>query len=194
MYTFARIVVGAIYRVLFRFKVAGVENIPLYGGVILCANHRSYHDTVVLGLASPRDLHFLAKYELFKGRFFKGLFSKLGAIPINRENPGMDSLKRVVEVLKSGQAIGIFMQGGRRQQIEASDAKAGVALFAIKGRVPVVPVNISSKFKLFSKVNINIGEPISFEEFWDKKVRTADLNAIAQRVLDSITNLGNERR
>jgi len=192
MYTFARVVVGTIYRILFRFRIAGKENIPEGGGVILCANHRSYHDTVVLGLASPRDLHFLAKYELFKGKFLNRLFTSLGAIPINREKPGIDSLKRAVSVLKEGRAIGMFMQGGRRKEINYDDAKAGVALFAIKSKVPVVPVNIASKFKLFSKVDINIGKPITFEEFWDKKVRTAELNSVAQRVMDAIAGLGDE--
>ena len=192
MYTFARIVVGTIYRVMFRFRIAGKENIPKDGGVILCANHRSYHDTLVLGLASPRDLHFLAKYELFKSKFLSKLFTSLGAIPINRENPGVDSLKKAVSILKEGRALAMFIQGGRRKEINNEDAKAGVALFAIKSKVPVVPVNIASKFKLFSKVNINIGKPITFEEFWDKKVRAAELNLVAQRVMDAISGLGNE--
>jgi len=190
MYGFAKVVCGAVYRVLFRFKVEGAENVPADGGVILCANHRSLHDTVVLGIASPRHLHFLAKYELWRTRFFARLFDSLGGIPINREKPTMESLKRTVATLKDGRAIAIFIQGGRRQSIEAEDAKSGVALFAVKGRAPVVPVNISSKFRLFSRVNVKIGKPISFEEFWDTKVRAEQLNTISQSIMEAIAKLG----
>jgi len=190
MYSFAKVVVGAIYRVLFRLRVEGKENVPTDGGVILCANHRSYHDVVVLGVASPRNLHFLAKYELWSHWFFAKLFTALGGIPVNREKPSMETLKRTVSTLKDGRAIAIFMQGGRRTDINSDDVKSGVALFAVKGKVPVVPVNITSKFKLFSRVDVNIGAPISFEEFWDTKVRTEQLNTIAQRIVDAIARLG----
>ena len=190
-YRFAKIVVGAIYRIMFRFRVTGAENIPAEGGTIVCANHTSLQDTVVLGVACRRQLHFLAKHELWQIKYLSWLFDGLGAVPVNRENPSMDSFKRTLQLLKEGRAIAIFMQGGRRQDIDQSDAKAGVALFAVKGRVPVVPVNISSKFKIFSKVHINIGKPISFEDYWDKKVRTDQLNEIAGKVMDAIAGLGN---
>lgn len=195
MYSFAKTLVGAIYYILFRFKVVGAENIPDNGGVILCSNHKSIHDTIVLGLVGhKRKPHFVAKNELFKNRFFGGILRSLGAIPINRENPEMKSLKQAVSVLKEGKALAIFMQGTRRQSIDYADAKAGVALFAIKGKVPVIPVYITSKFHFFSKIYINIGKPISFEEFWDKKVRTLELNQVAQKVMDQIAFLGGEAR
>jgi 1-acyl-sn-glycerol-3-phosphate acyltransferase len=162
------------------------------GGIILCANHRSYHDTLVMALACPRDLHFMAKAEIFKGKFFTGLFTRLGAIPVNRANPDMNTLKRAVKILKDGKALALFMQGGRRAEFDASEYKAGVALFAINGKALVVPVNIKSKFRLFSKVQINIGKPISFEEYWGKKLRTEELSVAAQKVMDEIVRLGTE--
>ena len=188
-YRFAKIVAGPLYRIMFRFRVTGKENIPAEGGVILCANHTSMQDTVVLGVACPRQLHFLAKHELWNIKYLRWLFDALGGIPVNRENPSMESFKRTVAILKDGRAIAIFLQGGRRQELDQADAKAGVALFAVKGRVPVVPVHISSKFRIFSKVRINIGAPISFEDYWDKKVRTEQLNDIAGRIMDAIAGL-----
>ena len=188
-YRFAKIVAGPLYRIMFRFRITGKENIPAKGGVILCANHTSMQDTVVLGVACPRQLHFLAKHELWEIKYLRWLFNALGGIPVNRDNPGMESFKRILQTLKDGRAVAIFMQGGRKQEIDQADAKAGVALFAVKGRVPVVPVHISSSFKIFSKVHINIGAPISFEDYWDTKVRTEQLNSIAARVMDAIAGL-----
>ena len=189
-YAFAKVLVGIFYAVLFRIRVEGKDNIPNEGGIILCANHISYHDTVVLGLISPRQLHFVAKEELWRIKLISKLFTKLGAIPINRQKPGIDTLKQVVNVLKDGRALAIFLQGGRKKDIDVDDAKAGVALFAIKGKAPVVPINISSSFRIFSKVDINIGKPITFEEYWDKKIRTQELNEIASKILREIKALG----
>ena len=191
LYGFAKVVVGAVYRVLFRFRVTGVENIPAEGGVILCANHISNQDVVALAIASPRKLHFFAKHELWRIKPISGLFDILGAIPVNRDNPGIDSLKRSVEVLQKGRPLVIFLQGTRKKNIDHADAKAGVALFAIKGKAPVVPIYIHSNYKFFSKIHINIGAPMSFEEYWGKKLRTEQLNAIAAEILDAIMDLGN---
>lgn len=190
MYTFAKVFLGFFYKILFRFRITGLDNIPATGGVILCANHQSYNDTPALAIACPRNLHFMAKQELWANKFFSKLFDSLDAIPVNRAKPSMESFKRTVEILKNGGAIGIFMQGGRRDEIDYDDVKSGVALFAIKGKAPVVPVNITSTFRLFSKVTVNIGAPISFEELWDTKVRTEQLNVSAQRVIDAIAKLG----
>ncbi|MCL2235328.1 MAG: 1-acyl-sn-glycerol-3-phosphate acyltransferase [Defluviitaleaceae bacterium] len=189
-YAFAKTVVSFVYKIFFKTKVTGAENIPKEGGVILCCNHRSYHDTVVLGLISPKPVHFLAKKELFKGKFFASLFMGLGAIPIDREKPSMDSLKRVVGTLKKGKTIGIFMQGGRQEELDTADYKAGVALFGIKGQAPVVPVYIQSTFKMFSPIHVNIGEPISFEEHYGAKVNSEQLNDLAQTVMSAIAELG----
>ena len=190
MWIFAKIFVGAIYGLLYRFRVVGLDNVPRDGAVILCSNHRSLHDTIVLGLTSYfRKPHFVAKHQLFKNKLFGRILLSLGAIPINRDNPELKSLKSAISVLKGGGALAIFMQGGRRKTIEHEDAKAGVALFAIKGQAPVIPCYVNSTFKLFSKVHIKFGKPISFEEYYSKKVRTNELNEIAQRVMDEIINL-----
>ncbi|MCL2620510.1 MAG: 1-acyl-sn-glycerol-3-phosphate acyltransferase [Defluviitaleaceae bacterium] len=190
LYAFARAVVGFTYKIIFRTKVTGRENIPREGGVILCCNHQSYHDTVVLGLVSPKPVHFLAKKELFKKKFFNKLFAGLGAIPVDREKPSMDSLKRVVSTLKKGDTIGIFMQGGRQQEFDTADYKAGVALFAIKGKSPVVPIHIQSTFRMFAPIYVNVGKPIGFEEYHGAKVKSEQLNELAQTVMDAIADLG----
>ena len=194
MWLIARILVTPFYRLFFRFRVTGRENIPREGGVILCANHISNHDPLVLGIASPRNLAFLAKKELYRFKIFHPILKGLKIIPVDRDKPGMDSLKKVIKVLKDDEAVGIFMQGRRRRknmsEPDTGDYKAGVALFAIKGQAPVVPIFIQSRYLPFSKVIINIGQPISFEEYWGKKVRTEELNTIAQKVMEAIEELG----
>jgi len=174
--------------------VTGRENIPRTGGVILCANHISNHDPLVVGISSPRNLHFLAKQELYKYKIFRPFMRAMKVIPVNRDKPGMDTLKHVIKVLKEDEAVGIFMQGRRRRknlsEPEMGDYKAGVALFAIKSQVPVVPIYLQSRYLPFSKVILNIGQPISFEEYYGKKIRTEELNEAAAKIMTAIEELG----
>ena len=194
MWTLARIIVTPIYRLLFRFRITGRENIPKEGGLILCANHISNHDPLVVGISSPRNLHFLAKEELYRYKIFRPLMRGLKVIPVNRDKPSMDTLKQVIKVLKEGNTVGIFMQGRRRRKSlsepEMGDYKAGVALFAIKSQVPVVPIYLQSRYLPFSKVIVSIGEPISFEEYHGKRVKTEELNEAATKIMAAIERLG----
>jgi len=194
LWTLARIIATPIYKLLFRFRITGRENIPKEGGVILCANHISNHDPLVVGISSPRNLNFLAKEEMYKYKIFRPLMRGLKVIPVNRAKPSMDTLKQVIKTLKEGEAVGIFMQGRRRRKSlsepEMGDYKAGVALFAIKSEVPVVPIYLQSRYLPFSKVIVNIGEPISLEEYYAKRVKTDELNEAAAKIMTAIEELG----
>ena len=68
MYNFAFATVGTllrwIFRVIFRWRVTGLEHIPP-GGAVLSPNHLSYWDIPLIALAVPRRVHFMAKEELF---------------------------------------------------------------------------------------------------------------------------------
>jgi len=189
MYRFVKTVGGPFYKLVYRAKGVNKHNVPKEGGVILCANHSSNHDVVVLALTCPRNLRFLAKKELWGSKISSWFFNGMGGIPVDRDNPGMDSFRRSIEVLKNGEPLAVFLQGTRRQEIDTQDFKSGVALFALKAKVPVVPVHITTGYKAFKRVTITFGEPISFEEYYDTKVRAEQLNEIAQRVMDEIAKL-----
>jgi len=189
MYKFVKTVGGPFYRLIFRLKPVNKRNVPKTGGVILCANHSSNHDIVALALVCPRNLRFLAKKELWQSKLGSKFFNAMGGIPVDRDNPGMDSFRRSIEVLKDGDALAIFLQGTRRQEIDTGDFKSGVALFAVKAKVPVVPVYITPGYKAFGRTTVTFGEPISFEEYHDTKVRSEQLNEIAQQVMDAIEGL-----
>lgn len=75
---------NAIFRIMFRFNVTGKDNIPKEGRVILCSNHISNFDPLILGLSIPRPIRFMAKKELFTNSFLDKFLSSLGAFQIGR--------------------------------------------------------------------------------------------------------------
>ncbi len=158
--------VNLFIKLIFRIKVWGSENI-LSGPLILCINHSSNFDPLVLRTEIKREINFLAKKELFNNKILGFLLKKFGVIPVDRNKNDLTAYKQVIKNLRNGKLIGIFIEGTRKQNHDLAQAKNGAAMFAIKTSSPIIPVAIKSNFKLFSVVEINIGKPIYFD--LDKK-------------------------
>lgn len=188
-YKFCHLIGNIIFRIIFRFRVTGKENIPTEGKVILCSNHISELDPVILGIAVPRRIRFMAKKELFKNKFLGWLVSALGAFPVDRKSADLSAIRNSLTVLKNNEVLGIFPEGTRVYEENIENAKPGIALISIKAKAPIVPIHIESKYKPFSKIKINIGEPIYFSEYYNKKIRTEDYKILSQEIMKAIYSL-----
>ena len=177
-----------LVRILFRVEVIGTDNIPKEGACILAFNHKSNWDPIVVaGLLRKRRINGVAKKELFKNRILGFLLNKLCVIPVNRDNPDVSTIKKIMRVLKEGEVLGIFPEGTRHKDRNSfADAKAGLGMFAVKGKSIVVPVSIISSYKLFSKVVIFIDEPIDLSDNYGKKLKTDDYENISKCVMEKI--------
>ena len=185
-YQIAKVVLKILYKILFRMSIEGQENVPKQGGVILCANHSSNFDPVTMAIYNKRSVYYMAKKELFENKFMYWLMNQLYAFPVDRSTADMKAFKNAVRLLKEGKVIGMFAQGTRVKKGEEKAAKAGVALFAMKGKAPVVPVAISGSCKPFSKMKIVYGKPLYLEEYRGKRLNTEALNEITEIVMKQI--------
>jgi 1-acyl-sn-glycerol-3-phosphate acyltransferase len=192
IYSIAKNVVFFLLNFVYSVDVAGYDNLPKDGAAIICANHKSFADPLVIAIKLNRRLHFMAKAEIFKGKFLTSFFKSLGCIPVDRANVAMDSFKQSMKYLNAGEIIAIFSQATRRKAVDEKDAKAGVALFAVKSGAPVVPVGIEGDYKLFSKITINIGEPVDFSEYKEKRIRTPELNELTEEIMKRVKLLAGE--
>ena len=165
-YNFALKLLTLYSKVFYKYEVIGKENVPSEGNVILAANHKSNLDPIFVAAAiKNRKIATIGKKELFDNKILAAILNKLCVIPIDRDNPGISTIKTILRKLKEGYAIGIFPEGTRVKGEGFGEAKAGLALFAVKGKACVVPISIISNYKIFSKVTIYIDKPISFEEY-----------------------------
>lgn len=188
-YWIARAAVKLYYMIFFKIQVVGAENIPKDGGIVLCSNHTSNHDPAILGCYMPRAICFMAKKELFHIKGLSFLIRHLHAFPVDRTGTDMKAFKNTIQLLKSGKVIGIFAQGTRVKEGEEKAAKAGVALFSLKGNAPVVPVAISGSFRLFSKIKIHYGKPLYLEQYKKKRVNNEILEEITEKIMQKINEL-----
>lgn len=138
-YSVARILLDGLLGAATGWKVYGREHIPRSGGFILASNHASYSDPPLVGVAAVRELHFLAKEELFKPPVFGALIRHFHAIPIRRGKMDAAGMARAIEVLKAGHALVVFPEGTRSRDGVLRPARPGAGIMAAGAGVPIVP-------------------------------------------------------
>lgn len=178
-------------KVLFNFKISGRENIPSDKNFILVSNHTSNFDPPILGVATGIRLAFMAKEELFKNKIFGGFIKRLGAFPVSRGGGDISAIKTSLRILKDGQNMVIFPEGGRsRTKGMLRKGKSGAALIATKAKVGILPLGINANFRFRGKVTVTIGEYIDLSEYFDEKLSADKLQEITDNIImPEIANL-----
>lgn len=187
-YNFALKLFLIFSKTFFKFEVTGVENIPTEGNLIIAANHKSNFDPIFVAAAvnKKRKMTAVSKEELFNNKILSKLLNKAEIIPINRENPSLSSIKRILKYIKNEYALVIFPEGTRSKGKEFNDAKAGLSLFATKGKALVVPCTIVSNYKFFKKAIVHFEEPISLEKYYKEKLTSEDHERISEEIMGII--------
>ena len=188
LYKIVKILLKPFFFILYNIHVNGLKNIPKFEGYIVCGNHTKALDPILLGLALPSQIHFMAKHELFKNKFLGAILNTLGAYPIKRGEPDLKSIKTSLKLLQNNKNIGIFPEGTRNKTSELK-AEPGIAMLAIKSKKPILPVSIKTDYKLFKKTNIIIGEIIYLDNFFDKKLKNDDYISISLDIMKKIKEL-----
>ena len=152
-------------RLLFGFTVHGVGNVPKTGAMVIAANHNQYADPVLVCMAVPRRMQWMAKKQLFVGPF-GWFFEFIGSFAVDREGGGRSGLRMALTFLDSGWSLGIFPEGTHRDDGTTRDAKSGAVLLAIRGKAPILPVHIGKIPGLRARLrgarhHVYIGAPIN---------------------------------
>lgn len=144
--------------------LAGGEHLPAEGAAILCANHTSLQDPMLLAAYIKRPVRFMAKQELYKYKLLARLMRALGAYPVSRGERDLSAVRASLELLKNGDMIGVFPEGHRFKDGSVHPLQGGVALIAIRSGAPVVPAYISGGYRLFRRMKLTLGAPITLND------------------------------
>nr|WP_251030154.1 lysophospholipid acyltransferase family protein [Bacillus sp. ISL-35] len=178
VYSFARSLVNAVLKPVYRIEIIGRENIPADGGVLLCSNHINNLDPPVVGITAPRPVHFMAKEELFSVPVLGKIVPHLNAFPVKRGMSDREALRKGLGILKDGKVLGLFPEGTRSKTGEMGKGLAGAGFFALRSDAWVVPCAIIGPYKAFKKLKVVYGKPIDMESIKEKKLnaeQTTDL-------------------
>jgi len=159
------IIISLPFLILFPTKIHGKKNLKELkktGAVIAC-NHFSNFDAIILKLRlffSNHKNKFLGKIELNKCKPVGWFLSCFGIIYIDRDAVDRKAMRQVNDCLKKGKRVVIFPEGTRNKtgSTELQQIKSGVVFFAKRAEVPIVPIRINEKPRLFRRNHIYIGE------------------------------------
>ncbi len=183
-YRFLRAILRPVQMLVWPTKVIGAENAKKIKGALFTCNHYSKMDSMIpYFVLFKKEAHALAKYELFTNPVAGWFLHKMGAIPVRRGEADIESVKQVLRVLKDGKQLLIFPEGTRNKEgtQHMAEFKTGTARFAIKSKVPIVPMIYYRSPKAFRKNWLYVGEPFTLEQFYG--ARTIDENHAATEVI-----------
>lgn len=193
MYWVLRPFCWIFYKLFYRVKIFGKENLIKEGKCIVISNHLCKMDIFVVAALYPNKTMFLAKIEWFKNKFFAWILRVMGAIPIDRDKPSLTSIRETLNVLKENKRLGIFPEGTRNKNSnEIMEIKQGTAMFAVKGKALLTPVIIHSKIKMFKTNYAIVGKPIDLSNYYDQKFTDDVSSECSQIILDKMHELQNE--
>ncbi len=201
-------------------EILGAENLPTEDGVILASNHQSWLDVQVIVASSPRPVHFLAKTEFKNWPVLRHLIELSDSIFLNRGGDN-DALSMAIEKLKEGWVVAIFPEATipGEEDIPRSATephtgllrgKTGAVRMALGAKVPIVPVGLSGTGKAFppevyprlellrppgkDPITIRFGEPISYEEYYDREMDRAMVRDLTNQLMERISKLVDHSR
>jgi 1-acyl-sn-glycerol-3-phosphate acyltransferase len=187
-YDFAKAVVGGLCRLVWRTRVFGAQNVPLEGPLIIACNHVSYLDPPALGSFCPRRISYMAKKELFEIPILGAVIRALGAYSVDRQGSAAAAIKRSLQVLERGGAIGIFPEGTRNPNRTVAP-QTGVALLASLAQAPVVPACVlgTDRALRLARVDVAFGAPLTLPA--GRKATREELAKFTAEIMNAIEKL-----
>ena len=186
---------AGLVRRFFKVKVEGLENVPESGGIIICANHMSARDPIVIASACKREIKFVAKKELFSVPIIGKIIKTFGAIPLDRAHNDVSAIRTSIAYAKAGYAVSIFPQGHRFPGVnpKGTPTKNGASMVAHHAMCDVVPVCIKvKKFKygIFKRPTVIFGKPIKYEELMLAENGSSGYAQATEIIFERILELG----
>jgi 1-acyl-sn-glycerol-3-phosphate acyltransferase len=164
---FGRVYLGWPARLATRERWYGRDRVPPSGGLVLALNHLHWIDIPIAGVASPRNLNFVAKVEVERVPAFGKYVESFGTLFIRRGESDRDAVRKMREAARQGRALGLFVEGTRQRSGRPGTAQPGAAMVALQEDVPVVPAAIYGtqfwKLGNLAPCSVAFGEPLRFD-------------------------------
>jgi 1-acyl-sn-glycerol-3-phosphate acyltransferase len=144
MLPFLRFIIRLILNLIARFEEQGVDGIPPTGGMVLASNHIGILDVVMVYYAIDRTDLFIPVAEKWeKIGWIRWLGKQLNFLFVDRFNPDLKALRRMIALIEDGKCLVIAPEGTRARTGALIEGKPGVSYLAARSGFPVYPVAIT---------------------------------------------------
>ena len=186
-----------------RLQLEGVENIPERAPAILACNHLSFIDSIILPINVPRPVYFLGKADYWDSWRTRWFFQGTGVVPVHRGGgeKGGDSLRTGVEILGSGDLLGIYPEGTRSPDGRLYRGKTGPVRMALEADVPIIPCAVIGSDRAMPTgtyvpkrhpVTLRYGRPLDLSRYREQRTDPFALRSATDELMYEIMLLSGQ--
>ena len=195
LYKLVQFILRVIFDLLYRVEKIDLYKVPRNGKLIICSNHISYLDPVVIGAYIPRCVYFMAKKELYNNKFLSSLVTFLNTFPIERQAFNRKAFSISFEILKDENVLCLFPEGTRSTDGVLRGGKKGIGFIAAASNTPILPVAISGTNKIiqkpyrrifFPRVKLIVGDIIDIKDILKEHSKKEAISIIVDRTMKEI--------
>lgn len=183
IYTVVKPLAALLFKTFLPVKYHNRERLQADPPFVVIGNHLSLMDPVIMGVGVKKhQVRFIGKKELWKNKILAAAFNDMQMIPVERHNSDMEAMRACMRVTREGGILGIFPEGTRHHKGLMDELESGVALIALRSRVPVIPVYISGKVGLFRPLHVYVGEPLPMDDLREQGVNRESCEILLERI------------
>lgn len=191
-YILVKYLIGPFILLFWRPRVINRQGLDIKGPAIFVSNHLSMVDPLLIAVLSRRNIHFMAKKEIFEKPLGRWFFKALLAFPVNRRSADLASLRNAMQVLKKGKVFGIFPEGKRSVTSELDELENGAAFLALRSGAPLVPIYIHPSSYRTQRPKLIVGEPIYAADVVSGLPHSEQVSALTRKIESVILSLRDE--
>jgi 1-acyl-sn-glycerol-3-phosphate acyltransferase len=167
-YYLANWAMRAVFRIILRIEIRGVENVPRDGALIIAISHSSFIDPVLMGVYLPRDVVPMAKIEAFDIPILGACIRWYGAFTVRRGEVDVRAFKNALAFLQQGAAMIIAPEGHRSETGALQRGREGAIMLSLRSGAAILPVAVWGGKALWknlarlrsTEIKISVGEPV----------------------------------
>ncbi len=170
-------------------RLAGRRVEPEEEGCILIANHHSILDPIFLTFLYPsRRLSIVAKQELYRMKLIGRILKAFRTIPLDRSIADIRASKLILSQIRAGRVVGIFPEGTRIRPRDAATTElhGAILIYAIRRGVPILPVAIEPRYRLFGRPRYHFGQPVRYSLKEGEVLTREDQEGLARELMRRI--------
>ena len=190
-YKIARAATFLVSKILYKVRYEGLENVPNDRGFILCSNHISTFDPILIAVRLKPQCFFMAKEELFENKLLAPIIRGLGAFPVTRGKGDTAAIEKAVDYVKNGKVVAIFPEGHRSEDGKLQKLKSGAVVIAAETGMGLQPCVIKkgSQKRLRTPVVIRYGKFITHEQLGLTGKVPSQIRAANRLLTNSMENM-----
>ena len=189
-FTVARILTHILTHTIYPTRWHMPPDLSIRGPAILVSNHKHWLDPFLIGIkVRDYEIHYLGKKELVKTRIGEKLLDKLHMIVVDRHNSDLKAMRACVDTVRKGYILGIFPEGTRCKDTTMEHLETGCALIALRCKAKVYPVLIDQPCRLFRRVNVYYGQPLSLDDLYEASPSNETAEEMNRRLRQGVLSL-----